>query len=263
MKNLIHFAHGNGFPSPCYKQLLTELEAFFDICYIDKIGHDIEFPVTDNWHYLVDELINSVRTQATEPVIAMGHSLGGVLSLLAAIEQPYLFKAVILLDSPLLGPLKSTLLRLAKRFGFIDTITPAARSQGRRESWQTREQLIAYLKTKELFKSFSNECLQDYIDYGMNKTERGYELRFDRDIEYSIYRTIPDQLINYEGRLFLPAALIYGDKSKIVRASERCYMAKKFHIQSYETQGSHMFPMEHPYQAAELILKVLDAIIIE
>lgn len=169
MRELIHFAHGNGFPSPCYRQLLNGLEARYDCCYIDRIGHNPQFPVTENWHYLVDEVINSIKEQSRQPVIAVGHSLGGVLSLLAAIEQPSLFRAVIMLDSPLIGRFKSSMVRLAKALGVIDRVTPAARTRGRRKHWQSREQLIAYLRTRVLFRTFTDECLQDYIDYGLKK----------------------------------------------------------------------------------------------
>ena len=133
-RELIHFAHGNGFPALCYKQFLERLGAQFDYCYIDKIGHNPLYPVGENWHNLVAELLASIKSQANnQPVIAVGHSLGGVLSLLAAIEEPEYFKMVILLDSPLIGPLKSSMVRLAKSLGVIDRITPAFRSKGRRE----------------------------------------------------------------------------------------------------------------------------------
>ena len=108
MKKQLHFAHGNGFPSPCYRQLLLHLEKQFDCCYIDRVGHSAKYPVTENWQHLVDEVIASIKIQTTPPVIAVGHSLGGVLSILAAMEQASLFRAVILLDSPLFGRLKSS-----------------------------------------------------------------------------------------------------------------------------------------------------------
>jgi pimeloyl-ACP methyl ester carboxylesterase len=98
MKPILHFAHGNGFPSPCYRQMLMPLEAEFDCCYIDKIGHAKAFPINDNWHTLVDELRESIRLQSNnQPVVAVGHSLGGVLSILAALKEPALFRAVVLL----------------------------------------------------------------------------------------------------------------------------------------------------------------------
>ncbi|ASQ46100.1 alpha/beta fold hydrolase [Legionella clemsonensis] len=261
MKELIHFAHGNGFPSLCYLQLLKQLEKKYNYCYIDKIGHNPLFPVTENWHLLVDEVIASVESQATQPVIAVGHSLGGVLSLLAAIEKPSLFKAVVMIDSPLLGRIKSSMVRLAKALGIIDRVTPAFRTRSRREHWQTKEQLIDYLKTRDLFKTFTPECLQDYIDYGLRKTEYGYILRFDRHIEYLIYRTIPHTLHEYEGQLTVPATLIYGDKSTVVDKLDIRYMKKHYNISSVRMSGTHMLPMEAPEQLANQIFTVLDAIL--
>lgn len=261
MRELIHFAHGNGFPSLCYSQLLNRLQRQYDYCYIDKIGHNPQFPVTENWHFLVDEVLESIKQQATQPVIAIGHSLGGVLSLLAAIEQPSLFKAVIMLDSPLLGRFKSSMVRLAKALGIIDRVTPAFRTRGRRMHWQNRDELIAYLKGRELFKTFTDACLQDYIDYGLKKTKNGYELRFDRHTEYLIYRTIPHQLHEYEGRLTVPAVLIYGNKSTVVDRLDIRYMKKHYNIPSVKIEGSHMLPMEHPEEVANHIFRVLDAIL--
>ncbi|OCH97506.1 hydrolase [Legionella jamestowniensis] len=261
MRELIHFAHGNGFPSLCYSQLLKQLNKKYDYCYIDKIGHNPLFPVTENWHFLVDEVIASVELKACQPVIALGHSLGGVLSLLAAIEKPELFKAVVMIDSPLLGRFKSSMVRLAKALGVIDRVTPAFRTRSRREHWQTKEQLIDYLKNRDLFKTFTSDCLQDYIDYGLRKTEHGYILRFDRHIEYLIYRTIPHTLHEYEGKLTVPAALIYGDKSTVVDKLDIRYMKKHYNITSVRISGTHMLPMESPEHVAKQVFSVLDAIL--
>lgn len=261
MSELIHFAHGNGFPSMCYKQLLDHLGTRFDCCFIDKVGHDPAYPVSENWHNLVTEVIASVRKQADQPVIAVGHSLGGVLSLMAAIEQPDLFKAVILLDSPVIGPVKSHMIRLAKSLGIIDRITPAFRTKGRRTYWKNYEQLITYLKTRELFKTFTDACLHDYIQYGLELKEDGYHLRFDRQIEYDIYRTIPHVLPSYKGKLVRPAAMIYGDKTTVVDKIDIRYMQRHFNIKSTKIKGTHLFPMERPKETADQIIQIINAII--
>ncbi len=261
MTDVLHFAHGNGFPSPCYKQLLQQLGNRFDICFIDRVGHSPQFPVSENWHNLASEVIESIKTQASQPVIALGHSLGGILSLLAALEQPSLFRAVILLDSPLLGRLKSNIIRFSKALGMIDRLTPAYRSRERRQHWESREQALTYLKSRKLFKAFTEACLNDYIDYGMQKNAEGYSLRFDRKIEYQIYRTIPHILHQYEGKLQIPTALIYGSKSTVVDRLDLRYMKKHYGIKSFETKGTHMFPMEEPIAAANLILEVVDKLL--
>lgn len=261
MRDLIHFAHGNGFPSLCYKQLLNELETRFDYCYIDKIGHNPNYPVSENWHSLVDEVIVSIQTQANQPVIAVGHSLGGVLSLLAAIEKPELFKAVILLDSPLIGPFKSTMVKLAKTLGVIDRVTPAYRTQGRRQHWKSYDLLIKYLKSRDLFKTFTDACLDDYIKYGLEHREDGYYLRFDRNIEYQIYKTIPDGIPAYKNQLTVPSVLFYGNQSTVVSQSDVRYMRNYFKIKCIKTKGTHLVPMEHPEALAQQIIKAVDAII--
>lgn len=257
MREIIHFAHGNGFPSLTYSELLRRLETQYDLCYIDRIGHNPDYPVTDNWEHLVAEVIDSVRQQSKKPVIAVGHSLGGVLSLVAAIEQPQLFKSVIMIDSPLLGPVKSTMLRLAKALGVIDRITPAFRTRGRRIFWKNREDLIVYLKSRDLFKTFTEQCLKDYIDYGLDKNEEGYFLRFNRHIEYMIYRTIPHGLGLYEGQLKIPASVIYGNKSTVVYNMDIRYMKRHYQIEAYQLPGTHMLPFEDPEGVAEMIFSIL------
>lgn len=261
MKEIIHFAHGNGFPALCYKQMLDKLALHYECCYIDRIGHNPQYPVSENWHNLVQEVIDSVKRQSNQPVIAVGHSLGGVLSLLAALEEPELFKAVIMLDSPIIGRFKSSMVKLAKALGIIDRITPAERTRGRRQYWQNHDKLITYLKTRDLFKTFCKESLDDYIAYGLELKEDGYYLRFDRHIEYQIFRTLPHTLPQYEGKLKVPSALLYGDKSTVVGRMDIRYMKKRFNMPCYKIEGSHLFPMEHPKDVANKVIETIQAII--
>jgi pimeloyl-ACP methyl ester carboxylesterase len=258
----LHFAHGNGFPSPCYRQMLLPLEAQFDCCYIDKIGHADAFPVEDNWHYLVDELQNSIKIQSDVPVIAVGHSLGGVLSVLAALKSPDLFRAVVLLDAPLLSQTRARMVHLSKKLGFINRLTPAYRTLARKTHWESREAAFKHFKKIGLFRRFDEACLNDYIDYGMTHDKTGYRLRFDVDIEYQIYRTLPHTFKHYTKKLQVPTALIYGHKTDVIAARDRRYMKKQYGIQLFETKGTHMFPFEYPKATAELILKILRVMLV-
>ncbi len=257
MKEIIHFAHGNGFPSTCYQQLLLPLRSQFNCIEIDRIGHDNDFPVTENWPFLIQEMILSVEKQATQPVIALGHSLGGVLSFLAAIERPELFKRVILLDSPLINPIKSCLVHLAKQSSLIDYVTPAMRTRGRRRHWKTRQEVITYLKSRSLFSGFTAACLNDYVDFGLIKDAKGYSLRFDPEIEYQIYRTIPHDLNRLRGKQQVPTTLIYGQQSKVVSRFDRYYMQYGYQVRCIPINGSHMFPMEFPDLVATQVATII------
>lgn len=261
MKEDIHFAHGNGFPSLCYGQLLQALEKRYCCHYINKIGHDPHFPVTDNWHNLTQEIIASIQRQCQQPVIAIGHSLGGVLSLLAAFRKPQLFKAVILIDSPLPGLFKSFIIRWAKLLGMIDKITPAGRSKNRRSHWQTKEQLYAYLKSRPLFKTFTENCLLDFMKHGTYQTAEGYQLGFDPHIEYLMYRTVPHDLPNYLAPLSIPTALLYGTESSVVKPADVHHMQNHYHIQCFKMPGTHTLPMETPHLVAERLVQIIDRIL--
>ncbi|MFI4919925.1 MAG: alpha/beta hydrolase, partial [Legionellales bacterium] len=61
--------------------------------------------------------------------------------------------------------------------------------------------------------------------------------------------------------LKMPAALIYGDKSHLIHQVELRYMKKKYGIQTFETHGSHMFPMEHPAVCATMVISVIDSLL--
>lgn len=257
MKPVLHFAHGNGFPSPCYHQMLTVLNASFTCTYIDKIGHEADFPVSDNWDGLVDELLHSVKQQTNTPVIAVGHSLGGVLSVLAALKSPEHFRAVVLLDAPLLSPARSKAIYLSKKLGLIDKLTPAYRTRTRRTHWPTEEAAFNYLKNRSVFKRFTKACLKDYITYGMTHDETGHTLRFMPEVEYQIYRTIPHTLLGYTKPLKVPTTLLYGCESDVITALDRRYMKKQFNITSLKTRGSHLFPFEYPEEAAQKVIQVL------
>ncbi len=95
----------------------------------------------------------------------------------------------------------------------------------------------------------------------MVKNEQGYSLRFDPEIEYQIYRTIPDVCYKNEGKLQTPTALIYGDHSHLIKRREVHYMKKKYGITCFKTPGSHMFPMEHPNACAKVVMDVIDKLL--
>ncbi|WP_367605907.1 alpha/beta fold hydrolase [Legionella sp. W05-934-2] len=253
MKPIIHFTHGNGFPSSCYRQLLQSLADEYDVNVIEKVGHNPDFPVGENWHTLVDEVIESIVEQSHNPVVAVGHSLGGILSFLAAVQRPELIKAVVMIDSPVIGPIKSMLLKIAKKIRLIDKVTPAERTRGRRTHWPDKEHLLRYLKSKPVFQTFTDACLQDYIDYGLIKSNTGYDLAYDRQIEYLIYRTIPHMLPDYIGHLTCPCVMIYGNKSNVVDSFDLSHMRKQHGIRSVSMPGTHMLPFESPIELAKKI----------
>lgn len=251
---IIQFSHANGFPAPCYHQLLEQLGSEFEIRYLERIGHDPRFPVTDGWPHLVDELINTVSGQWREPVLGVGHSLGGFLTAIAAARRPDLFRAVILLDAPILSRFRGNAMQFIKHIGLIDRMTPAGITRNRRSEWPSREAALAHFERRRVFAKFDPNCLRDYVRYGLTESEHGLRLWFDPQIEYQIYRTLPHDMSRAVQSLRIPAGFIGGRESTVIKQMGLRLTERYFKVVS--VAGGHHFPFQLPQVAASAIRRM-------
>ncbi len=254
---IIQFAHANGFPAGTYKKLFSYLEPKFEIRYLGRHGHNPRFPVTDGWQNLKDELREQIDANFTKPVIGVGHSLGGILHLLLAIEKPELYKQIILLDAPIISRFSSGGIRILKTLRLMDRLSSSKLTKSRRNFWTTKEEALKHFEAKTKFAAFDREVLRDYIEYGTIETPKGYKLFFEPEIEGAIYRTIPHYLPTLKGKLTIPISYIGGADSKEARLAGLSFMRKNFPIEVHFLPGSHLFPFERPGETAEKIISIL------
>lgn len=255
-KQTIHFAHANGFPAKTYNKLFSLLAEDFEIGFIERHGHNPNFPVTDNWSFLKDELKTEIEKRYPTPIIGVGHSLGGILHLLVAVEKPGLYKKIILLDSPIISRFSSHSLFVLKFTKLIDRYSPSKITRFRRNFWQSREEAFEHFKQKPKFGAFDEDVLRDYVEYGIVECENGFELFFSPKIEARIYRTIPHHLPKLRGKLKVQTVYIGGTNSREARLAKLSFMQKNFPIDFYYLEGSHLFPLENPHLTAETIQKI-------
>lgn len=258
-KQKIHFAHANGFPAKTYSKIFSYLEDEFDIAYIERHGHNPDFPVTDNWNKLQQELSADIENSGDEPVIGIGHSLGGILHLLAAAEKPTLYESIVLLDAPIISRSSSLGLRILKKLNLMETRTPSQVTKMRRSVWKDETAAIEHFQTKPKFKAFDKDVLRDYIRHGTQPCEKGIRLIFKPSIEADIYETIPVDLPKLRGRLKLPISYIGGSESREARLANLGFMKKHFSVNFFFIEGSHLFPFEKPKKTAEFIKKAITA----
>jgi pimeloyl-ACP methyl ester carboxylesterase len=221
---IIHFSHADGFPAPCYRRLFGFLESDFRIGYVDRIGHDPSFPVTDGWAHLVDELTAAIDARWNQPVVGVGHSLGGYLTAMAAVRRPELFRAVILLDAPILGSFTGSAVQFIKHIGLIDRVTPAGSVKHRRRHWPSREDAVAHFRRRTIFRNFDPECLEDYARFGTAEDANGVTLWFDPEHRVT---DLPDHPARY--RRFAQEA----------RGSRRLHRRQRVHGAQARGAGSH------------------------
>jgi len=259
MTSPIHFAHSNGFPSGSYQLLLNQLSEQHRVYQIPLLGHDPQYPVGNNWTQLKHQLIDSIERQAQEPVIGIGHSLGGALTLMAALERPELFRAVILLDVPTFNRFESCLVQASKVTGLINRLSPAYITQTRRTEWPSLELATEYFRTRRLFGRFHEQCLQDYLACGLAQNPNGgVALVYQLAVELAVYRTLPHKMVLQPGMLTVPAGLLVGQQSETVRKNQYRRMKNYLGFSSMRVPGSHMFPLEYPLETAAHIGTLLE-----
>ncbi len=254
----ILFSHGNSFPGGTYRVVLESLrQRGFEVQAIDKFGHDSAYPVTNNWPHLVQQLADTARQWQAEgaPAFLVGHSLGGILSLMCAAQHPELARGVLLLDSPILGGWKATTLGLAKKTQLVGSLSPGRVSRKRRHHWASRADVLEHLRHKRAFSHWDAQVLADYVDAGTHERDGQRWLSFDRDIETAIYNTLPHKLTALLRRhpLQCPVSFIGGTQSVEMRTVGMEMTARVTQGRVMMLDGSHLFPMEKPLATAAAI----------
>ncbi|MBR7559220.1 hypothetical protein KC218_21975, partial [Mycobacterium tuberculosis] len=100
---------------------------------------------------------------------------------------------VVMLDSPIIAGWRAKLLRVAQWLDIDESQSPAAATQNWRHLWPDLDAVWSHFKAKRKFDRWDEDVLRDYVEHGTEPTGRDRErtLRFSREIEYQIYRTLP------------------------------------------------------------------------
>lgn len=251
-KPLLHFAHGNSYPAGTYTRLLDALRVHYDVRTLEMHGHDPRHPVGDGWSTLVDELIEHLETYG-QPAILVGHSLGGMLCLMAARRRPELARCVVMLDSPVVAGWRAVVWRLAKLAGWGERLSPARFSYKRRQVWADREAARQHFGSKAIFQAWAPGALDDYLEHGFVAHPEGVTLRFKREIETAIYATLPHNMGGVIRQPFpVPVGFIAGTESEEMRQAGLAPTRKLVGEHLVMIEGGHLYPLEKPQETARL-----------
>lgn len=260
-KPAIVFSHANSFPAGTYRVLFEAWQAAGHAVHaIDKLGHDPAYPVSSNWPKLRDQLIHFIEREVGGPAVLVGHSLGGLLSLLAACRRPDLTLGLVMIDSPVVTGWRAHSLQVAKATGLIRKVSPGKVSSRRRREWPKAADVYPHFARKALFARWDPRVLADYVKSGFEARGATAHLAFERDIETRIYNTLPHHL----GPLLqrrpprCPVGFLAGTRSAEMRHGGVA-PAKALAGEHFEwVDGDHLFPMQKPDETAARVLTLLD-----
>ncbi len=259
---ILHFVHANSFPAGTYRLFFDHLRQHYDVRALSMHAHNPNYPVRNGWRELMLELVDELQAQYDRPVILVGHSMGGMLSLMAANQRPDLVRCVVMLDSPVVAGWRALLLRMAKSLGVDRRFSPARFSERRRNIWPDADSAYQHYAAKPMFAAWAPEVLRDYLVCGLEPHPQGVTLRFTREAETTVYRSLPHHIGAMVRRgLPVPVGFIGGHDSAESRqaglAATRRLVGRHFQL----LPGGHLFPMESPAAAAQAVHQMIQSLL--
>lgn len=252
----IFFSHSNGFPAETYNCFFEAMQPY-PVDFVPVLGEHTPEPLR-NWRSLTRELIAAIESRHSAPVIGIGHSLGAVLTLWAAVERPGLFSRIILMDPPLFAPYKRGLLRGIYLLGLAPWLNPVARkARNRRQHFPSREAAEAYWRPKALFRNFQEACFLDYVKHGLRESETGFTLRFPAQREYQLFLHTP---LHIGPPPQVPAHCLCSSSGQVLQPIDIKWLKSHLHTMTFvEAKGGHMFPLEWPEATAAQVRRIIEA----
>lgn len=259
---IVHFVHANSFPAETYRIFFDHLREYYDVHALAMHAHNPEYPVKDGWHALMLELIDELSARYDQPVVLVGHSMGGMLSLMVARARPDLVRCVVLVDAPVVAGWRAFLLRYAKLVGADRKFSPARFSEKRRNLWTSHEEAFQHFASKKTFFSWPPEVLRDYVEYGLMPHPDGLTLRFTREAETAVYRGLPHNMGSFARRPYpVPIGFVGGSDSVECRQAGLRATRKLVGRNFRQIPGGHLFPMESPKAAADAVHEMVQTLL--
>jgi pimeloyl-ACP methyl ester carboxylesterase len=255
---VVHLAHANGFPPAAYRLLAETLTDRYRV---------IGLPARPLWpgsrpesisdlHPLADDLIQGLDALGLRDILGVGHSLGGVLTLWAAIRRPDLFRAVVLIDPVILPPAWLQVVRLMRWLGLYWRQPRVQGALHRRRTWLDRQVCYEHYRAKRLFARWPEASLRAYVEAGTRLCADGQvELVYPPEWEARIFATTPVEIWRDVPQLRAPALFVRGERSEVFRPECQRLIARQLPGARFVVipNAGHLVPLERPAETGAMI----------
>jgi len=256
------FLHANGYPPDCYHPLLSRLAGNYHVTAMVQrpLWPGSRPEEIEDWRPLTDDFLRFLDELQTEPLVCVGHSMGGIALLRAALREPERFKAIVLLDPVLfpvyVSPLWSLLYKSGLGYHLHPLVTTAKQ---RRREFDDLKRLFKGFRRKSIFRYMDDEALQAYVEGITCKADKGsYQLCYSADWEMRLYITaVWRDLDIWRGlpQLKLPTLIVRGAETDTFWERTGRLVKRKQPRVKIETlkKATHLVPLERPNEVSNRI----------
>ena len=262
----LHFANANGYPPAAYTPLFESLTPRYHVVAMRSrpLQPDADPARLRGWADLVDELIDTLDQAGARGWIGVGHSLGAVLTLSAALRRPELFRAVVAIEPVIFPAAKQRAYDLFRALGLAPLIHPLiSQARRRRQYFASADEMYGRYRQAAVFSRLDDRALHAYVDAAARPRTvgqgQGVELVFTPEWETRIYATGPFSLWRQLGGLSLPLLVIRGADSDTFTPSAIAALRRALPnatIRELPNTG-HLVPLEQPGEVGQTIVNFL------
>jgi pimeloyl-ACP methyl ester carboxylesterase len=261
---VLHFAHANGFPPGSYRKLLQTLTPRVHVLTVQSrwLAPDARPESLKRWEDLADDLAGALNARGLSGVVGVGHSVGGVVTMIAAAKHPGLFRGVVMLEPVLFTGGRALSIRILGWLGLSGRVPPASFASRRREHWNSREEAATSYRKKALFRHFDPDCFQDYLAHGLTDVPGGgARLTIPRTWEARVFETAPHSPWRWLREVKVPTLVLRAKDSDALSPEAFTRVRRtRPDFQTEEVAGSHLFPLEQPEACGRRIHAFLDSV---
>jgi pimeloyl-ACP methyl ester carboxylesterase len=212
----------------------------------------------NSWREIGDDIIRTMDSERISGIIGMGHSLGAVATMYAALKRPDLFRALVLIEPVFLpAPVLDT---LAQHPNYDQIETPLVRSAlYRRYQWVSRDEAFSRFRSKAVFERLSDSALWDYVNAATVPDGDLFTLAYPREWEARIYALPPLDVWQRVAELTQPTLALRGALTDtITPESWQLWQVQQPAATFVELPAvGHLLPLEQPARVAEVFFEWL------
>lgn len=219
-----------------------------------------------DWKPFSEDLLQFLAMKPS-PVIGVGHSIGAVVTLRAALRDPGKFRALVLIDPVLFVPGFMVKWEVIRRLGLGDWLHPLiSGTKKRRREFNDLEMVFRSYRKRSIFRYMSDENLRIFIQGMTRPAGNGvYELVYSREWEAQIYRTGLQDFDIWRDlpRLEVPTLFLRGaetdtfleDAAKLVKRKQ-----PRARLETLE-KTTHLLPLERPGEVFDMMQSFLQEVL--